>query len=130
MPKSPTSPKASAYFLAETGLLRPDGKPAGRLGAKDRVLLSRGLARYQFVPRAPGLSAGQADKSVMLLAESRSPFPDGDTLIQRNVLGYGVWWWDAARVRQLLADKGEYDKSRMIPESLVFNVGSGWRQVS
>lgn len=129
MPNSKTSPKPGAYLLSEVGLVRPDGQPADRVSGKDRILISRGMARYQFVPRPTGLPGAQADRSVRLIAEGHAPFPDSDFLIQRNVLGYGIWWWDAARVRDLMATRGGYDAQRIAPETLLANVGAGWRQV-
>jgi len=129
MANSKTFPKPGAYLLGEAGLVRPDGRPAERVAGKDRVLVSRSMARYQFVQRPKGLSGAQADRSVRLIAEAHAPFPDSDFLIQRNVLGYGIWWWDAARIRELMATRGGYDPLRIAPETLLTNVGGGWRQV-
>lgn len=129
MANSKTFRKLGAYLLSEVGLVRPDGRPADGVSSRDRILISRGLVRYQFVQRPAGLSGAQADRSVRLIAEGHAPFPDSDFMIQRNVLGYGIWWWDAARIRELMAIRGGYDPLRMAPETLLSSVGAGWRQV-
>jgi hypothetical protein len=91
-------------------------------------VISRALLRYQFLPRPAGLSSGQADRAALLTAESRAPFPDAQAIVHRNVLGHGIWWWDAARLRILLKDR-DVEPARLIPESAAFDVGEGWRQL-
>jgi len=76
-----------------------------------------------------GLSGVKADRAAEIFAESRAPIPDADCAILRGVLGYGVWWWDGARVRELVGDDWSYDPLLVLPETALRGVADGWRQL-
>lgn len=127
MIRSSFSPISSAILLRETGeIVGADGASA-MLGTSGDIVLSRALCVFEFLQTAPGLSAAQAREAAFLHAEAYAPFVTPGGAVFGGDDGYGVWWWDAARVEQLLGRSAA--AFRFTPESMAQTPGESWRLV-
>lgn len=129
MASSRDSPRLNALIVTESGIQRDDGKPYRGKVRKQALVLSRALMRYHFLPQPSGVSRGQADRSAALYAESHNPFPQGRYILIRAVRGYSVWWWDYAAVDKIVGDQADTSTATFVPESALFEIGEGWRQL-
>ncbi len=93
------------------------------------VWLARGLCRFERFRPPPGLSGRAALAAARVHARTRAPFASaGHALARTAGGGFGVWWWDAAQVDQLLADAGVEAPARLRPEAAGQAAGlDGWR---
>lgn len=122
--------QANAYLLAEGGLLAPDGSRAGRVPDGALVLLSRALCRFELFRAPNAASARAADGAALIWAETNAPFSDAGGCVSRGVAGYGVWWWDTARISALLPPGGGARRVTFLPETLAHMIGEGFRIVA
>lgn len=123
------SPSASICLLRETGeLVDADNAPraASPIGP---VLVSRALCRFAFFPRPAAVTKGEAERAALLHAEAHAPFVDSDFAVFGAPSGFGVWWWDAARTRELIGAAAPYQSRRLAPETVAHAPGEDWRQV-
>lgn len=112
--------------LRETGeLLGIEGVSAAP-GSFEHVILSRALCAFEFL-ETPGLSGGQARKAALLHAEAHAPFVTPGIAVFGYRDGFGIWWWDAARVERLLANRAR--ALRFTPESMAQAPGEDGRIV-
>jgi len=127
---SSASQAVRAFLIREQGgLLSQAGDPITVAHPNATAVLSRALCRFALFHAPDNLSGARADKAARLYAEMHAPFPNADYLLIRGVAGYGVWWWDADKVRELVAGIWTYEPSRLVPESLLWSEGETWRQV-
>lgn len=127
------SPLSPVCLLHESGELTGlDGESVGTRGAGARaefLLLSRALCRFEFLDRRPGLTSREASQSALLHAEAHAPFAEAGWAVYAVDDGHGIWWWDAAKVRQLLGDPSHHDPRRLAPETVAHASTDGWRIV-
>ncbi|MDX2233484.1 MAG: hypothetical protein NW200_03215 [Hyphomonadaceae bacterium] len=116
------------FPTASIGILREDGDFVGQPGA-GHFLISRALCRFRFLPRPERSTARDALRAAHLHAEGHAPFSESGWAVYRAPGGHGVWWWDGARVRDLLGGRMAYRADRAVPESVAFEPGLDWRQV-
>lgn len=125
-----SSLKANALFVTESGVQRLDGRPFKGKRKRSLIIVSRALLRYHFLTQPEGVSARQSDKAAIVFAEAHAPFSRADFVVVRAVRGHGVWWWDSDRVSELIGSVTTYDKDGMIPESVLYDLGTSWRLVN
>lgn len=114
-------------MLRETGeFVGSDHAPAAG-PVSSRILISRALCRFRFLPVTPGMSRQEAVRAAFLVAEGHAPFPTADFAVFRQINGFIIWWWDSARVRALVGPR--YDARLITPESMVYAGDDGWRVV-
>lgn len=89
-------------------------------------MLARSLCRFGLFSPPSGLTSARADRAARLYAEANAPYRSADFLVVRGIAGYGVWWWDSDLVRDL-APNWAYDPERIVPETLLYPSGEGWR---
>jgi len=94
------------------------------------IVLSRALVRFAFMSAPEALSRREADRAAILFAEAHAPHAPADWLIVRSPRGYGVWWWDPARVTNLAPEGWRYDRRRVAPETTLQPAGEGLRQAA
>jgi hypothetical protein len=125
-----TSRSAKAFFLGEEASpLSLDSEEMVSPAPDGVCVLARGLCRYHHFEPPAGLSGGAAAQAARLYAGSHGPFAQSDAAIFRTVRGYGIWWWDAAALRERDCGAWIYDADRVAPESLLQPVGEGLRLV-
>jgi hypothetical protein len=96
---------------------------------RGRILLSRALCRFHYVPPSEALSTREAEDAALLYAEAHAPFAQSDWMVVRAGGGFGVWWWDSDLVARLVGGLTPYRAGAFIPESLAHAPAEAWRQV-
>lgn len=91
------------------------------------VLLARSLCRFERVRTPPSLGRSAAAAAARLHARARAPFSRSGSAVVRHPEGFGVWWWDAARIEPLLEAAGVSLPVRLRPEAAAQAGPDGWR---
>lgn len=119
-------PASRAVLLGDEGATTFSGRSLDKVPPNSWIILARSLCRFSLFEAPTGLSGSRADRAARIWAETTGPYADADYLLIRGPAGYGVWWWDRARVREMLAG-AEYSPARIAPESLLYPATEGWR---
>lgn len=118
------SPRLALDRLAADGSIQATA--AGNVPAPRILLLDRRLCVFErFVSPMTGTAARAAAR---LYARTSAPFMTADFVLTPGLGGFGIWWWDAAKVGEALATHN-IRPSAVLPETLAQPPGEGWRQV-
>lgn len=103
--------------------------PGGALGRlrSPVLLLARDLCAFDLFPSA-ALPARRRRQAARLHARVAAPYVAADSVLVRAQGDYGVWWWDAQRVAELLG-VARSRQTLIRPETLAQPKGEGWRVV-
>ncbi|MEI9964245.1 MAG: hypothetical protein WDM92_05675 [Caulobacteraceae bacterium] len=113
-------------LLTATGSFEPVVE--GAAWRRPCVVLARELCSFEFYTPSAGVGvAGLA--AARLHARSAAPFGNAGWLVRRGGGGYGVWWWDKARIDPWLQDRFGQAPVQVFPETLAQQPGDGWRIV-
>jgi hypothetical protein len=118
---------ANIFLLTEDGLIKSDGSRSERPVVAGTVLVQRGMCRFEYFPAPAGLGNGAAERAALLAAEARAPFARPGYVVIRGILGYGLWWWDEARLLESLPPRSRRDRVQILPESIIYGVDEGVR---
>ena len=118
---------ANIFLLTDDGLIKSDGSRSQRPVVAGTVLVQRGMCRFEYFPAPLGLGNGAAERAALLAAEARAPYARPGYVVIRGILGYGLWWWDEARLLESLPSRSRRDGIQILPESLIYGVDEGVR---
>jgi hypothetical protein len=120
---------STTCLLLETGDLIGAESETGEAPHGAMVLLSRALCRFHFLPKPPGLTKREAEGAAFLHAEAHAPFVTSHSAIFSGPSGHAIWWWDGARIRDLMGEGAPYRHDLVAPESVAHGSGDAWRHV-
>jgi hypothetical protein len=122
------------FLTSPALLLQADGELAelpirAFLPGQPLIVIARELCGFAHF-RAPGSLGGGAQlRAARLQASLIGPYADTGTLITRSRADFGIWWWNAAWVKERLSAAGLPESTRLLPETMVRPAGNGWRLV-
>lgn len=92
------------------------------------VLISRRYCTFKLF-NAANLSRRQAANAARIHARTAAPYLNSGMLLTRLKSGYGIWWWDMARIGAALAERFPGQRPMIRPETLAKPRGAGFRIV-
>lgn len=123
---SRTSPPSPALLLRADGSTEALALALGPFQPR-LVVLARERCLFERLDSAAGLSAGQAQATARLHADTGAPYQRSGTVITQKGQAFGIWWWDAQWVADSLTAAGIDPATRVLPEPLARASGDGWR---
>jgi len=102
--------------------LRADGTVEAEQGVRDGapVVLSRALVRYKWLALPADLTGRRRAAAIALKAAELSPFDDTGSYWHGEADGAALWFWDKARITDLLLAAGmAAEGRRILPETVM-----------